>query len=95
MNYLQFTQILKQFPQAELVFTSPYDSQRIALHSHLTEVKQQTIQSVDCGGKVHSWQENVIQLWHHDEQDDGHRVNSGKALSIKHHRESKSGDSLR
>ena len=30
---------------------------------HITEVKNCTVESVDCGGKKHQWTEVVIQLW--------------------------------
>ncbi len=30
---------------------------------HITEVKNCTVESVDCGGKKHQWTEVIIQLW--------------------------------
>jgi len=30
---------------------------------HITEIKNTTIDSVDCGGKTNFWQETIVQLW--------------------------------
>jgi len=30
---------------------------------HITEIKNTTINSVDCGGKTNNWQETIVQLW--------------------------------
>jgi hypothetical protein len=35
----------------------------VGAHYHITEVKNISIEAVDCGGNSESWKETVIQLW--------------------------------
>ncbi len=35
----------------------------VGANYHITEVKHQSIDSVDCGSKTDSWNETIIQLW--------------------------------
>ena len=56
---------------------------------HLTEIKQASIVSVDCGGKMNTWTEVVVQLWEPEAQDKQsalqdkqHAMQVNKALSI-------------
>jgi hypothetical protein len=30
---------------------------------HITEIKQATVTSVDCGGVMNAWTEVIVQLW--------------------------------
>jgi len=54
----------------------------VASHAHITEIKQQSIRSVDCGGRQNAWSETVMQWWTVAFEDDGHRVSSTKTLEI-------------
>jgi len=49
---------------------------------HITEIKQAPVTSVDCGGKVNSWTEVIIQLWEPEGKEQGEAMKVGKALSI-------------
>lgn len=81
MQTNNFINQLKSHPNLELQFTYPKHF-NVESHFHLTEVKNLTINSVDCGGSQNSWNETVIQLWSGSQQDDGHRLTTDKFLSI-------------
>ena len=49
---------------------------------HITEIKQAPIVSVDCGGKMNTWTEIIVQLWEPSHQDEGRAMQVSKALSI-------------
>lgn len=49
---------------------------------HLTEIKQASIVSVDCGGKMNTWTEVVVQLWEPEVHDKQRAMQVSKALSI-------------
>lgn len=50
---------------------------------HITEVKNTTIDSVDCGARVDFWKETIIQLWENPEEKDKTSFMSAfKALGI-------------
>ncbi|WP_183564367.1 DUF6428 family protein [Mucilaginibacter sp. SP1R1] len=49
---------------------------------HITEIKQAPIVSVDCGGKMNSWTEVIIQLWEPTNQQQDRAMKVAKALSI-------------
>jgi len=49
---------------------------------HITEIKQAPITSVDCGGKLNSWTEIIIQLWEPGSDGQERAMKVGKALSI-------------
>jgi hypothetical protein len=49
---------------------------------HITEIKQAPIISVDCGGKLNSWTEIIIQLWEPQASNSPEAMNIEKALSI-------------
>ncbi|EPJ44018.1 MAG: hypothetical protein OFPI_40870 [Osedax symbiont Rs2] len=80
----ELVEILERSPDASLnyVIEMPDSTQKIPAHLHITEIKQYAIESIDCGGKTHSWNETVIQIWAKNNIDDGHRVSSSKALEI-------------
>lgn len=49
---------------------------------HLTEIKQASINSVDCGGKFNAWTEIILQLWEPENQTGGGAMSVAKAVSI-------------
>ncbi|WP_207531848.1 DUF6428 family protein [Desertivirga arenae] len=49
---------------------------------HITEIKQAPITSVDCGGKVNTWTEIIVQLWEPEEKHQEKPMKASKALSI-------------
>ena len=49
---------------------------------HITEIKNVTFDTVDCGGVRNKWQEVHIQLWENQLPEPNHRVNTTKALDI-------------
>ncbi|NER09656.1 hypothetical protein SAMN06265375_101828 [Muriicola jejuensis] len=62
MKTSEFLELLREHSSKALVFE--YGSgQRIGANYHITEVKNISVESVDCGGRSDSWRETVIQLW--------------------------------
>ena len=49
---------------------------------HITEIKQAPITSVDCGGKMNSWTEIIVQLWEPGVKQQERAMKVAKALSI-------------
>lgn len=62
MNTGEFLSLLNGNPNKQLVFFYK-DEHAVGANYHITEVKNVTIDSVDCGGRTDSWNETVIQLW--------------------------------
>ncbi len=62
MNTGEFLSLLKENPSKELVFHYR-NGQAVGANYHITEVKNITVDSVDCGAGTDSWKETVIQLW--------------------------------
>ncbi|MFT5706813.1 MAG: hypothetical protein ACI9ES_001100 [Oceanospirillaceae bacterium] len=81
MKVQNFLNTLKLNPGKELSYRFK-GSFTVAPHTHITEIKQQSIRSVDCGGKQNAWSETVMQWWAAASEDDGHRVSSTKVLEI-------------
>ena len=63
MKFSEFFEILKQNQDKELLFGINGPSTPIPPDYHITEVKHASIDSVNCGAGVDSWNETVIQLW--------------------------------
>jgi len=62
MKTQEFLNVLKENDQKALLFE--YKENKFAgTNYHLTEVKNVTFETVDCGGKVNDWKETHIQLW--------------------------------
>jgi hypothetical protein len=80
INWAQFKDQLKANEGFDLQFQYA-ENLRVAASYHITEIKQAPVTSVDCGGKMNSWTEVVVQLWEPDgEQPRPMKVR--KALSI-------------
>jgi len=81
MNWQAFKSTLLQNPDKHLQFQ--YEEGRFVDASfHITEIKQAPIVSVDCGGKMNSWTEVIIQLWEPSVQEADRSMTVSKALSI-------------
>ncbi|WP_311950779.1 DUF6428 family protein [Mucilaginibacter terrae] len=81
MNWQTFKAYLLQNPQLRLQFQYNED-QWVDASYHITEIKQAPITSVDCGGKMSSWTEIIIQLWEPPQKDSERAMEVSKALSI-------------
>ena len=73
---------LKENDQKALLFE--YQENKFAgTNYHLTEVKNVTFETVDCGGKVNNWKESHIQLWESPtEVGKEYYITTDKALAI-------------
>ncbi len=81
MNWQTFKEKLLQYPELTLQFQYAADIWVDASY-HITEIKQAPITSVDCGGKMNSWTEVIMQLWEPADGDDSRAMQVNKALSI-------------
>ncbi len=82
MKTASFLKLLGEHPNTSLVFEYE-EGNYIKPNYHITEVKNTTIESVDCGAKTHSWKETIIQLWENpSEKDKTTYLSAYKALSI-------------
>ena len=82
MKTKEFLSLLEENPNKQLRFE--YAPGKFVGHNyHITEIKNITIDSVDCGAGVDFWKETVIQLWESpDENDTLEYMTSLKALGI-------------
>ncbi len=62
MKTQTFLTILKQHLNKELLFEYAPDT-FVKANYHITEIKNLSIESVDCGGTSNSWKETIVQLW--------------------------------
>jgi len=81
MTWQTFKQKLLQHPELILQFQYAADTWVDASY-HITEIKQAPVTSVDCGGKMNSWTEIIVQLWEPLQGDDSRAMQVNKALSI-------------
>ncbi|MEX0315656.1 MAG: DUF6428 family protein [Allomuricauda sp.] len=62
MNTSEFLSLLKQHQDKSLLFEySP--NKFVGANYHITEVKNITIDSIDCGTQTDFWKETIVQLW--------------------------------
>ncbi len=62
MNTSEFLSLLKQHQEKSLLFEYANDKY-VGANYHITEVKNITIDTVDCGSGTNYWKETVVQLW--------------------------------
>lgn len=62
MKTQTFLNTLKNNLNKELLLEYTPDT-FINANYHITEIKNTTIDSVDCGGKTNFWKETIVQLW--------------------------------
>lgn len=58
----EFLNLLREHKEKSLFFEYQ-PGQFVPANYHITEVKNLTIDSVDCGAGTDSWKETIIQLW--------------------------------
>lgn len=61
MNMTQLTETLAANADTPLLFE--VNGKTLHPTYHITEIKNASYQSVDCGGQPHQWQETILQLW--------------------------------
>ncbi|NHF60621.1 hypothetical protein FK220_014795 [Flavobacteriaceae bacterium TP-CH-4] len=82
MKTNEFLALLKEHPNKDLIFEYAHGKQ-VGANYHITEVKNVTIDSVDCGTKTDFWKETIIQLWESpDEHESDEYMSAFKALGI-------------
>ena len=81
MTTQDFLQLLSAKSDKELWFEYQ-EGKFIPAEYHITEVKNVSIESVDCGGNEHSEKQTVVQLWSPLYQETGPRLLAEKALKI-------------
>jgi hypothetical protein len=81
INWQTFKETLTQHPELTLQFQYATD-QWVDAAYHITEIKQATIVSVDCGGVMNSWTEVIVQLWEPQDEQQNRAMEVNKALSI-------------
>lgn len=81
INWISFKEQLLMHPGQDLQFQYA-ENKWVDASYHITEIKQAPIVSVDCGGKMNSWTEIIVQLWEPVAQQQDRAMKVGKALSI-------------
>jgi hypothetical protein len=81
INWQTFKATLEQHPDLTLQFQYA-ENKWVDASYHITEIKQAPIVSVDCGGKMSTWTEVIVQLWEPSVQDSERAMQVKKALSI-------------
>jgi hypothetical protein len=81
MNWSAFKGKLASYPDLNLQFQYA-EGEWVRPSYHITEIKLAPITSVDCGGKVNTWTEVIVQLWEPEEKQQERAMKARKALSI-------------
>lgn len=81
MNTSTFINTLVNNNGKELRFTLP-DSTVLSGDLHITEIQNHHVDSVDCGGNAHQYDETVVQLWINENSDVHAEWSTDKAMKI-------------
>jgi len=82
MKTNEFLALLKEHPNKKLLFEYK-NGHFVGANYHITEIKNITIDAVDCGAQTDFWKETIIQLWESpDEKDKREYMSASKALGI-------------
>lgn len=81
MNTQNFIKSLVNNTNKDLSFILPDDT-RLSGDLHITEIQNHKVDSVDCGGNAHQYDETVVQLWINEASDDVAEWRTEKALKI-------------
>lgn len=82
MKTNEFLSLLQENPNKSLLFEYK-EGQFVGANYHITEIKNITVDSVDCGAGVDFWKETIIQLWESpDEHEKEEYMSAYKALGI-------------
>ena len=79
MTFSEFYQLLESYPDHCITLTLP-DQTQAPSHFHITEVASISKAFLDCGGRQHSENSCVLQVWVAD--DFSHRIKAGKLVKI-------------
>ncbi len=79
MTFSEFYQLLESHPDHGITLTLP-DQTQAPSHFHITEVASISKAFLDCGGRQHSENSCVLQIWVADDFD--HRLKAGKLVKI-------------
>lgn len=81
MKTSDFVRLLDENPEYNLYFE--YQKGKfVRTDYHITEIKNVSFDTVDCGGLQNQWQETHVQLWETEMPDPNHQVDTSKALKI-------------
>jgi len=82
MQTQEFLSLLEEHPNKNLLFEYQ-KGKNVGANYHITEVKNVTIDSVDCGAGTDFWKETIIQLWESpDEHETEEYMTADKASAI-------------
>ena len=81
MTTLEFLNVLEQHQDLPLLFEYKKGA-FTRMDYHLTEIKNVSFDTVDCGGLQNNWKEVHVQLWENAIPEPNHRVDTTKALKI-------------
>lgn len=81
MTWQSFRDQLEKYPEQILQFEYAAGT-LVAPSYHITEIKQAPVTSVDCGGKMNTWTEIIVQLWEPEESQTHRAMAVNKALKI-------------
>ncbi len=81
MTTTQFLDLLKSSGEKELLFQYAA-GKNIPNAYHITEIKNVHVDSVDCGGNEHSYDETIVQLWLSGNEMKDQAMAADKALKI-------------
>lgn len=79
MTLSEFSKLLLDHPNHGMTLALP-DGTEAPAHFHITEIGAVSKSFLDCGGKSHSEQACVLQVWVADDYD--HRIQAGKLARI-------------
>jgi hypothetical protein len=78
----EFLSLLEENQNKSLLFEYT-DGYYVGANFHITEVKNVTIDAVDCGANTDFWKETIIQLWESPtEKDKREFITANKAMGI-------------
>lgn len=81
MTINKFLEVLRTNPNLPLLFEYQ-DGKYARPDYHITEVKNVSYDTVDCGGIRNQWTETIVQLWENEMPELNHSVDTTKALKI-------------
>jgi len=82
MKTQEFLSLIKEHQNKNLIFEYK-EGQLVGANYHITEIKNITVDAVDCGAGTDFWKETIIQLWESPTEKDTKEYMSGfKALGI-------------
>lgn len=82
MKTHEFLSLLKEHPSKNLLFEYQ-EGKYVGANYHITEIKNITVDAVDCGTGTDYWKETIVQLWESPtEKDKTEYMSVYKALGI-------------